>query len=231
MQQLSAARGVKGVYVLVNREIQQFYIGSSNNIGERFYHHRGALRRGVHKNERLQSAWQEHGEDAFVFLIVQPVHSTDEIRPAEQAWLDASEAHLRGYNRSSTTHGAGWQYTPEQVARLSDVHRGKPKTPEHRAAMVAARARIAPEVRQGWAAAAGRAGRGKPKSAEHRRKIGAAQLGSSNHGAKLNDDKVRDIRRRLADGARGAHLAREFGVSECVISLIKTGRRWGHVTP
>ena len=76
----------------------------------------------------------------------------------------------------------------------------------------------------------GRKGRGRPKSAEHRMKIGAAQQGSANHGAKLTEDDVRQIKRRLSEGERGRHLAAEFGVAESVVSVIKHGKSWSHVT-
>lgn len=44
--------------------------------------------------------------------------------------------------------------------------------------------------------------------------------------AKLNVKSVSDIRRKLANGMVGADLAREYGVSEPVISLIKHNHIW-----
>lgn len=51
-----------------------------------------------------------------------------------------------------------------------------------------------------------------------------AQEGSSR--TKLNLAQVREIRRRLAKGEKGAHLAREFGVIHNTICDIRSGRSW-----
>ena len=59
----------------------------------------------------------------------------------------------------------------------------------------------------------------------HDRTVGAR------HGmAKLDDDTVRDIVRRLADGESQRLIARDVGVSQATISMIATGKRWTHVT-
>lgn len=50
-----------------------------------------------------------------------------------------------------------------------------------------------------------------------------AQKGSR---AKLTLIQVREIRRRLAQGAKGAHLAREYGVTHNAICDIRSGRSW-----
>lgn len=43
---------------------------------------------------------------------------------------------------------------------------------------------------------------------------------------KLTDVQVQEIRDRLAQGVRGAHLAEEFGVVAQTISKIKHGQNW-----
>lgn len=48
--------------------------------------------------------------------------------------------------------------------------------------------------------------------------------------AKLTEDQVRDIKRRI-HSERGIDLAAEYGVSKVCISMIKTGRTWASVTP
>ncbi|WP_082462627.1 NUMOD4 motif-containing HNH endonuclease [Sphingobium sp. Leaf26] len=45
----------------------------------------------------------------------------------------------------------------------------------------------------------------------------------------LSPDRVRDIRRRIEEGARTFDLAREFGVTPPAISQIKYRRAWGWV--
>ena len=47
--------------------------------------------------------------------------------------------------------------------------------------------------------------------------------------AKLTEAKVRKIRKLLSGGFTQARIAKQFGVSEAAISLIKKGVNWGHV--
>lgn len=53
--------------------------------------------------------------------------------------------------------------------------------------------------------------------------------GSRAGGAKLDESQVIEIKRRLAAGAKGSHLAVEFGVLKTTISAIKNGRNWRHL--
>lgn len=50
--------------------------------------------------------------------------------------------------------------------------------------------------------------------------------GSANGRARLNEDQVREIRRRLIEGARQKDLAEEYRVSPQTLSLIKLNKIW-----
>lgn len=62
-----------------------------------------------------------------------------------------------------------------------------------------------------------------------RKKRSEARRGEKSPNAILKDAQVAAIKRRLAEGARGCDLARQFGVSENMISRIKRGAQWSHV--
>jgi transcriptional regulator with XRE-family HTH domain len=47
--------------------------------------------------------------------------------------------------------------------------------------------------------------------------------------AKLDDDKVREIRMLIAQGLRQREIAKRFSVSQMQISYIKNGKTWSHV--
>lgn len=53
--------------------------------------------------------------------------------------------------------------------------------------------------------------------------------GESHGMHKLTDDAVRSIRERLANGERQRVLATEHGVSQALISFIKTRQNWKHI--
>lgn len=50
--------------------------------------------------------------------------------------------------------------------------------------------------------------------------------GAKNPQSKLDDNKVREIKRRLQQGERGHALAQEFGVGDATISQIKRRETW-----
>lgn len=53
--------------------------------------------------------------------------------------------------------------------------------------------------------------------------------GSRNAAATLTENQVREIKSRLGKHGEGKRLAKEFGVTETVISLIRRGKTWSHV--
>lgn len=54
--------------------------------------------------------------------------------------------------------------------------------------------------------------------------------GTQQPAAKLDDDKVREIRRRYIRGSVTlAAVSAEFGVSQTVISQVVNRKRWAHV--
>lgn len=60
--------------------------------------------------------------------------------------------------------------------------------------------------------------------------LGETLRGSANGKAKLAESDVRYIRAN-PDNLSGRNLAVRFGVSPATISLIRSGRRWGHFEP
>ena len=60
-----------GIYCIENTTNCKKYIGLSRNIEQRWNEHLSKLRRGKHGNVYLQRAWNNCGEDAFKFYIVE----------------------------------------------------------------------------------------------------------------------------------------------------------------
>lgn len=61
------------------------------------------------------------------------------------------------------------------------------------------------------------------------RVTGRTIKGSNHPKAKLTDDQVREIRARIKSGEYGTRLAKEFGVTNGLIYMIKNGRIWTHL--
>lgn len=60
-----------GVYKITNIINGKFYIGSSNDIENRWYQHKKQLDGEIHSNPHLQSAWKLYGGQNFKFEIVE----------------------------------------------------------------------------------------------------------------------------------------------------------------
>lgn len=60
-----------GIYEIRCRVSNKVYVGSSKSIHQRWARHRNALRNGSHTTPRLQRAWNKHGEDNFVFSVIE----------------------------------------------------------------------------------------------------------------------------------------------------------------
>lgn len=94
---------VSGVYSITCTPTKEEYIGRASSIARRWREHIQQLRVGRHINQRLQTKWKEHGEEAFAFrvLIICDPNDTpfyekaciDGLRPA----LNIAKAFVYGY--------------------------------------------------------------------------------------------------------------------------------------
>lgn len=167
-----------GVYTITLIKSGRVYVGSSKNIEGRWKEHLRHLRQGRHANDRMQRAFAHHGEEAFVFAVIQ-VTEEDARIAREQAWMDCLGAYdrRRGFNLRPTADSprgafvsdetraklraariARGPITEEERAKISAALTGRPKSPEHIAKHAASL-------------------RGRKLTAEHRAKVAAAGIG------------------------------------------------------
>jgi hypothetical protein len=107
------------------------YVGSSDNIPRRWKTHRAQLRGNRHHNYRLQAAWNEHGEAAFSWEVVQVVADIAGLVTAEQSSLDAAMRSGPVYNLALDvrTPAYGLVHTTESRLKMSAAARAA-LTPE-----------------------------------------------------------------------------------------------------
>lgn len=86
-----------GVYLITNRVDGKSYVGASVNIQTRWRVHLCELRAGTHCNQKLQRAWNKHGEASFEFTVVEACPRS-QIVAFEQKWIDQLNAVESGYN-------------------------------------------------------------------------------------------------------------------------------------
>ena len=170
----------QGIYKIINVVNNKFYVGSTNDFKRRKTRHFSELRNGRHNNRYLQAAWVKHGEQAFVFVIVEDLSDGTDLLAVENIWLkehvgkdycynlgiDATAPSLGLSGELSPTYGR--KRTPEELAAQS--WKGRTHTSESKE-----------KIKQHLI--------GKPKSAAVRAKISATLSGKGNywHGKKRPD--------------------------------------------
>ena len=77
-----------GVYFILNKITNNFYVGHSINIYSRFRAHKSYLNRGIHHCIYLQRAWNKYQEDNFEFIIFKECKTEKESIELEQYFID-----------------------------------------------------------------------------------------------------------------------------------------------
>jgi group I intron endonuclease len=75
-----------GIYRIRNTVTGEEYIGSSTNLERRRGSHFCLLRAGTHKNTRLQKSFRKHGEQSFLFAVLETC-APDQLEDRERHWV------------------------------------------------------------------------------------------------------------------------------------------------
>lgn len=154
-----------GIYEILNTVDGKRYIGSAVHFRKRWNLHRSALRRGVHHNQFLQSAWQKYGEDAFSFSPVMLCESSC-LLDWERKYISEFEPE---YNVAiePTSPMLGRKHSPATKAKQSASKLGKPRPIEMRLKMLGNTFGLGNKSQTG-----------KMFSAEHRKRLSESLVGN-----------------------------------------------------
>lgn len=98
-----------GIYQILCLSTSKSYVGSSVDIVNRWSVHRSQLRSKKHVNKYLQNAWNKHGEDQFIFKILEIVTpvTKENLEAREDFWIDSMNSMSTGggYNLQGATQG------------------------------------------------------------------------------------------------------------------------------
>jgi group I intron endonuclease len=120
-----------GIYVIVNCNNKgKRYIGKSVNIVGRWKNHKREMDKGISYCTYLQNAWNKWKSDSFVFYVLEecPEEELDNREDYYIKFFDTRNPE-KGYNLCAGGGGIT-NPSPETRARLSKVHKGKPKSEE-----------------------------------------------------------------------------------------------------
>lgn len=112
---------ITGIYEIRNILNFTSYIGSSVDIKQRWSVHKSELRKGNHKNQHLQRAWNKYGESNFSFSVLE-VCKIDVMIEREQYYIDKEDS---PYNILKKAYSfLGYKHTEETKKIISDYHKG-----------------------------------------------------------------------------------------------------------
>jgi hypothetical protein len=176
------------IYRITNMANGKYYIGSAESFARREWQHRNDLKRGVHKNPRLQAAWNKYGADMFVFEVLEEVPAGESTFEWENKYLHIHVGLPECYNVNTDAIGmrTGVVLSDTTKARISGSRVGKHAGPDH----YRYGKTVSPEVR----AKIGNTQRGvskPPRSEEHRRRLSEVNKGNQNWLGKRHSDESR----------------------------------------
>jgi group I intron endonuclease len=131
-----------GIYKIINVKNNKFYVGSAVNFSRRKARHFSELRNNKHNNRYLQASWNKHGEQAFVFVIVEEVKCKSDLLEVENKWLkehvgqdycynigvDATAPMLGMSGELSPTWG--YKHSEENIKKISVASTGRTQDAE-----------------------------------------------------------------------------------------------------
>jgi len=229
-----------GIYAIRNKTNGKVYIGkTTTDFANRWRSHRSKLRRGVHSNSHLQSAWLLYGEIAFVFEMVEVIPRDKNVLIGEREvfWVVHHKAQNRtyGYNLVEPLPEGGHVITEETRAKMRSAQLGKKRSPEAVAKTAAAhrgmkrsvvtverlrRANTGQKVTVGQRRHLSASRKGVPLSPEHRAHMSLARKGRKP--TRLSDQDRKEVVRRYNAGETRRDLAQEYGVTPHYISMLRT---------
>jgi group I intron endonuclease len=121
------------IYRITNMANNKFYIGSALSFERRSWQHKYDLKRGVHKNPRLQAAWNKYGEEMFVFEVLEEIPAGEDQLAWENKYLHVHVGQPDCYNINTDAAGMriGIPHTEESKRKTSASRKGKAAGEDH----------------------------------------------------------------------------------------------------
>ena len=192
---------MSAIYRILNVATDHFYIGSSVNVRRRRWEHWDSLKKGTHHCDGLQAAWDEYGEDAFEFEVIEEVSDDVELLRVEETYLMKFAGSEECYNTAVSVHQSP-AALPRVRVKISEGLRKKYEDPTYtpragKRHSEDTKAAISAKVQA--ALAEGRSGKFIP-SEETRKRMSQALKGNQNAKGHV---RTEEHRQKLAEASRG----------------------------
>lgn len=216
-----------GIYKIICTANGKIYVGSSQNLKQRWYEHQRDLRGHYHGNIHLQRAWDKYGETSFVFEVIELVMPWA-LLDREDFWLKKLNPCNRkiGFNIASkaTAPMKGRQHTAETKRTMSLKHRGNTYCLGHNPSLETRKKLSIARIKQGnpWT--------GHHHSLESRLKIGEAVQNreiTTETRAKISESKKgKPIPAHVHEASRIAHLGKKQSPEHIAKNKAANNENW-----
>jgi len=111
---------MKGIYKITNLKNQKFYIGQSKDLNNREHSHFYRLGRNEHHNGILQKSFNKHGEENFIFEVLEEIDFDNFLNEREKYWLDFHGGlnNKKIYNMKNPLTNEYSDYTKVKVSKI-----------------------------------------------------------------------------------------------------------------
>jgi len=210
-----------GIYEIKNKNTGCVYIGQTRQAFiKRFRYHRWQLRTNSHENPYLQSSFNKHGEDAFVFSARIIVTNVDELDRLEIQEIEKVRNEGSCYNMLSGGVGRPGVALPEfrkkELAELNRIlNTGKKASAETRFKM-----------------SQSQKGRKMTEEALSKRKKTKQENilnGVKYKVQKITPEQAFQIKKDLMNNVSYEYLAVKYGITYSNINAIRSNRSWKYV--
>lgn len=116
---------LSGIYCIKNIITNKVYVGSTKNFKKRWNTHLKDLRAGKHSSIKLQRSYNKHGEDKFVFEIIELVeYDKDVIVDKENYYMQYFDSKANGYNIADAAFGDVLTHHPNRLQIIENMRNG-----------------------------------------------------------------------------------------------------------
>ena len=209
-----------GIYKITNKVNGKIYVGSSINVFNRWRVHKCCLINNEHHSILLQRAWNRHGEQNFVFEVVEEVSKKEKLIEREQHYLDVLKPEYNICKIAGNT--LGFKHSEEAKQKISASLKGEKNHNFGKHRSEEARQKLS-EAQKGEK----NHNFGKHRSEETKQKMSEAKKGENNISSKLMLKQVYEIREKYIPKIYSyGKLAKEYGVTKRAIINIVQNKTW-----
>lgn len=200
---------ITGIYFIKNIINDRLYIGSSNNIHNRWYDHLRELRANKHYNKFLQRSFNKYGENNFVFGVLEICNQLY-LFEREQFYLDT---YKNLYNIEKVAgkppSQLGKVVSDKTRAKIADIWRGRKHTEQTKKMLSNQK-------------------KGKTLSENHRKNLSTAFLNSSKVGRTYSGILVSPSGEQYINIHNRAKFCREHNLNDSCLKRVIKGIRNHH---